>query len=661
MRRLPNRQICLDFHTSGFMKGVGSEFNKKQFQEALIEGHVNSITIFGKCHHGYHYFPTKIGTQHPGLTPGRDFTGELMAACHEIGVYAPLYLTLGWSQLDAKEHPEWVARNKDGSYQGYFYNFSAKPEDEKPESSWVHLCSAGKYRDYLYEMTKEACERYRRLDGVLFDIVYIYDVCYCDSCTKGMRKMGLDPAVEADAKNYYQVQKKITVDGLATIVKAYHPDAMIFYNSGGAEIHMPQWHYANTHFELEDLPTVWGGYDKMPMRARYFARKGKDYLGMTGKFHRAWGEFGGYKTPEALKYECAAILANGARVDVGDQLHPSGKMEMETYRNIGKAYSYVEQIEDYCFDTKETAKLGVMASLDAAGNEAMAKLLLDCQIDFDVVHDETDLLQFDTVILPDNYRLSESMGKAFDQFVKQGGKVFMLGGSGLREDAEKFAFSVPFTYKGKSSFDKDYMELGEKAPEEIVSAPILCYNSAHVVEGEGEVHSFVREPYFSRTYGRYCSHFNTPYSEKRATYPGAIQNGNVLYASHELSRMYASYGVTYHRRYFKWLLRKLYHADCIEAKMPSQGRIHFVKREEQKQYVLHLLYASPVQRGGVSVLEDFPTLRDIEVKVHVPETIGKVELVPQQVEIPFEKTEDGYRVIVPEVKAHQMVVMYFQD
>lgn len=661
MRRLSARQVHLDFHTSEYMENVGSKFDKKQFQEALLTGHVNSVTVFGKCHHGYYYYPTNVGVMHPGLEPGKDLVGEMMEACHEIGVYAPLYLTLGWSALDVKEHPEWISRNKDGSYRGVHYDFSAKDEEEKPEVSWVNLCSAGGYREYLYEMTKEACDRYNRLDGVFYDIVFIDDVCYCDHCVSEMRKMGLNPSIEADAKKYYQIQKKITLDGLCAIIKEKHPDASIFFNSGGAEIHMPQWHYASTHYEMEDLPTVWGGYDKMPVRARYFARLGKDYLGMTGKFHRGWGEFGGYKTPEALKFECATMLANGARVSIGDQLHPLGKMDMDTYRNIGKAYSYVEEIEEYCFDTKETAKLGIMVSLNEDRNVAMAKLLLDCQIDFDVVHDEVDLLRFDTVILPDNYRLNDSMGKAFDTYVKHGGKVFMLGGSGLKEDVDEFAFSVPFRYMGRSIYDKDYFELAGEKSEELLSSPILCYSSAHKIEGEGKVYSFVREPYFSRTYGKYCSHYNTPYRDEHATYPGSIQNGNILYVSHELSKMYADYGVTYHRRYFKWLLRKLYQANSIEVEMPSQGRVHFVKREEEKQYVLHLLYASPVQRGGVSVLEDFPTLRNIKVKVHVPEVIKKIVLMPQNVEIPFELDEEVYNVVIPEMTGHQMVLLYYQN
>lgn len=658
-RRLSTRQVHLDFHTSEFMENVGSRFDKKQFQEALKTGHVNSITIFGKCHHGYFYYPTEVGTVHPGLEPGRDLAGEMMDACHEIGVYAPLYLTVGFSVLDAREHPEWITRHKDGTFYGENFDFSASADAPKPECSWEHLCTAGGYRDYLCAMTREAVDRYDRLDGIFYDIIFQDDVCYCDACVKGMRQMGLDPTVEADAKKYYQIQKKITLDALREILFAKFPGASIFFNSGGAEIHKPQWHYASTHFEMEDLPTVWGGYDKLPLRARYFAGLGKDYLGMTGKFHRAWGEFGGFKTPEALKFECASMLSNGACVSIGDQLHPLGMIDMETYKNIGQAYSYVEQIEPYCFDTKETAKLGVLVSTDALSNNAMAKLLLDCQIDFDVVHGETDLMRFDTVIIPDRYRLNESWGNAFNTYLAQGGKVLILGGGALKEDDDAFAFAVPFQYEGKSVYDKDFFELGANAPDDIVSSPILCYTSAHRVSGEGMVLAGVREPYFSRTYEKFCSHYNTPYRDISADYPGAVQNGNILYAAHELSRMYLDYGVVYHRRYFQWLLRKLYQADCVKVNLPSRARVHFVKREEQNQYVLHLLYATPMKRGGVEVLEDFPTLYQTEVLISVPEEIKKVTLIPQNTEIPFEKIGEEYKILIPEITGHQMAVLEF--
>ena len=172
-RRLSTRQVHLDFHTSEFMENVGSRFDKKQFQEALKTGHVNSITIFGKCHHGYFYYPTEVGTVHPGLEPGRDLAGEMMDACHEIGVYAPLYLTVGFSVLDAREHPEWITRHKDGTFYGENFDFSASADTPKPECSWEHLCTAGGYREYLCEMTREAVGSFGQTSIFLFYGQYI--------------------------------------------------------------------------------------------------------------------------------------------------------------------------------------------------------------------------------------------------------------------------------------------------------------------------------------------------------------------------------------------------------------------------------------------------------------------------------------------------------
>lgn len=658
MRKLPTRQVHLDFHTSEWIQGIGARFDKTKFQKALQEGHINSITVFGKCHHGYCYYPTQIGTMHPGLAPERDFVGELMDACHEIGVAAPLYLPIEWSALDAQTHPEWVRREADGSMCGKNYDPSQPPEAERPECSWLRLCTAGGYRQHLWEITEEVCSRYARLDGLFFDIALLGEACYCEHCVKGMLEAGLDPHKPEDAQSYYQQQKKITMDGLVSILHCHHPRASVFFNSGGADILKPQWHYLSTHYEMEDLPTVWGGYDKLPMRARYFHNLGKDYLGMTGKFHRGWGEFGGYKTPEALTYECAAMLANGASVSVGDQMHPDGEMDEETYRLIGKAYSYVEQIEEYCFDTEETAKLGVFVSDDKLVNEGMAKLLLDCHMDFDVVMPEDSLSRFTTVILPDRLRLDAAMGERLDRFVSRGGKVLMLGGSGLKPAQDSFAFQVPFDYWGKSQYDKDFFQITEKT-ESIVSSPILCYSSAHKVSGEGQVYANVFEPYFSRTYGKYCSHYNTPYTRNTADYPGAIQQRNVLYIAHELALMYAEYGAVYHREYFRWLLKKLYDDSCVQLKFPSQGRIHLVKRETEKQYVLHLLYGPVVQRGQVSVLEDFPVLTDIPVKLTVPETITGAMLVPQMQQLPLHREAENFFVVIPQMKAHQMVVFHY--
>jgi hypothetical protein len=66
---------------------------------------------------------------------------------------------------------------------------------------------------------------------------------------------------------------------------------------------------------------------------------------MTGKFHYNSGEVGGYKVPDALLYECGAMLAHGAGCSIGDHLHPTAAIDRSTMTIIERAYAWIEAPE----------------------------------------------------------------------------------------------------------------------------------------------------------------------------------------------------------------------------------------------------------------------------------------------------------------------------
>jgi len=53
MKSLPFRQVYLDFHTSPHIPDVGIDFDRQEFVDTLQAGHINSVTVFAKCHHGW--------------------------------------------------------------------------------------------------------------------------------------------------------------------------------------------------------------------------------------------------------------------------------------------------------------------------------------------------------------------------------------------------------------------------------------------------------------------------------------------------------------------------------------------------------------------------------------------------------------------------------
>ena len=56
-----------DFHIPGETAGVGGNFDGMSYCASLKAHSVESIVMLGKCHYGLSYYPTEIGTVHPGL------------------------------------------------------------------------------------------------------------------------------------------------------------------------------------------------------------------------------------------------------------------------------------------------------------------------------------------------------------------------------------------------------------------------------------------------------------------------------------------------------------------------------------------------------------------------------------------------------------------
>jgi len=656
----PSRQVHLDFHTSEHIPGIGSRFHKEQWQQALQLGRVNLINIFAKGHHGWSYYPTQIGHVHPHLD--FDLLGSQIAACHEIGVRAPIYFTVGWSANDAEEHPEWCLRDEDGSIHAGSWDWSAGPETPKPTFSWKSLCVGTPYHDLIRAQTEELCRMYD-VDGLWYDIYQVTGGCYCEYCQRGMRERGLDPSNPDDAMQYRVDTVRAHADDLRELVLSYHPEASVYFN-GITTLDRPmnlkhRLFEVNTKNDLEDLPTTWGGYDKLPIRARFFSKMGKPAVAMSGKFHTSWGEFGGFKDPEAIRAEAAAMIAFGVCCNFGDQLHPCGEMDLETYRNIGHAYKYVEQIEEYGIGGQPLASLGLWLTGSLAHDEGAARMLLEEQVDFDTVGPTADLAAYEVIVIPSRPCLSSQDAAMLQAYVDQGGKLLVMGAGALDAAQGAFVLDVGARYIGPGQFDVDYTVVGDELAEGLVRSPFLNYASALRVEPqEGTlVLAALREPYFSRTYGHYCGHQNTPYQLENAPHPAAIRHGNVITLLHGLDELYYRHGAKVHRQLFINALRQLHTRPMIAVNLPSAGRVSLLAQPEQGRYVAHLLYAAPMQRGRCLVLEDLPTLRDVSVTVRLPQMPQQAYLVPVNTPLPCTIGADGTATVtVPEFSCHCAVV-----
>lgn len=648
MNVLP-RRVHLDFHTSPLIGKIGEKFDKADFQKKLLLGKVQSITLFAKCHHGYTYYPSQVGKMHPHLT--FDLLGEQIAACREIGVKTPIYIPVGWSNTDAEEHPEWLQyefetkRVKDNHF-----DKNAPADAPIPESCWVNLCPSGEYLDSLVRLTKEVCERYAPVDGLFYDICFFDNACVCPRCVRGMKEAGLDPENRADAEKYFTLTRIKMMETLTAAVRSFQPEASVFFN-GSCVNYRDEYLAFQTHYEIEELPTENGAYDRIHLAAKRLQKYGKEIIGMTGKFQESWGEFGGYKNPEALKIECAACLSEGAGVSVGDQMYPFGILDESTYKNIGFAFSYVEQLEKYCFPSVSRADVGVFLAENERANEGANAVLLENQIDYDIVWEGSDFSRYCCLILPDCVRVSPALAAKLKTFHRNGGKLIFSGSSICGTD-------LGINYIGKTSFDVNYIKPKFNFP---IKSPFLVYKGAHRVHSGLAVAAELEEPFFSRTYGHYCSHKNTPNSGMTADYPAMIEGDGLIYFAHEIFTDYADHGAYYTREYIGYALKTACEKRALKVSgLGSIGRAKIRENPEKNVYLLHLFYAPVIKRGKVFVIEDLPVIDGVEVRFRADKRIRNVRSFPQENILDFKSDGNTVSFRVDGLKGHQLILMEYE-
>ncbi|RUT39636.1 beta-galactosidase [Paenibacillus anaericanus] len=656
------RQVHLDFHTSEAIEGIGSGFSKQQFQEMLKIGHVDSITIFSKCHHGWAYHPTSANEMHPHLS--FDLLGAQIEAAHEIGVKTPVYLSAGLDEKLARRYPQWLIRNEQEQL-NWVSNFMTP--------GYHQFCMNTPYLDILAQQVEEVVKNYDA-DGIFLDIVGVRE-CYCQYCITDIRKQGSDPRNIQDMRKMWEETYTRYATRMNETVHAIKPGLPVFHNSSHVDRGRRDLAHLNTHLELESLPTGGWGYDHFPLSARYAQTLGMDFLGMTGKFHTSWGEFGGYKHPNALRYEAALSLANGARCSIGDQLHPGGMMDIATYSLIGEAYREVEEKEDWCRDTTSIADIALL-SLEATTWEAgyedielrnrydhdtgAVRILLEGNYLFDVVDMQVDLAKYKVVILPDAILITETMKAKLADFLATGGKVLATGRSGLSSDGTRFELDLGVEWQGVSTFNPSYFRPDFELPS-LRTASFVIYTEGQnaVSTPEGIVLGHKENSYFNRDLFTFCSHQHTP-SDLQEAGVGMAEGSDGIYIAWNVFEDYAVKGSLPVKEIVCYALDRLLENKTLVTNLPAQGVATLQVQTASNRWVNHLLYASPVRRGkGVEVIEDLPTLMNTEVTIAATEQVKDVYLAPQNVKLPFSQVDGHVTYTIPLWSCHQMVVLQF--
>jgi hypothetical protein len=608
------RQVHLDFHTSPFINDVGSEFDAKEFALTLKRSHVNSVTIFARCHHGLCYYPSKVGTVHPALGK-RDLLGEMITALHREGIRCPIYTTVAWDEDVAQRFPQWRMMKADGTFARCGNADHTKPRHPGGWrfNDWLNP----EYQDFLEQHTRELCANYE-VDGLFYDIVFFdYLAHYSPACMDFRRKKGFEAA---DAETFIRFQSAAQgafAARFSKLVKGLAPQATVFFNSGfdvavdgtGGRVRAK---YCS-HIEIESLPSGFWGYYHFPRLARGAGRWGKPWLGMTGRFQKMWGDFGGIKPQPALEFECFRSQALGGANSVGDQLPPRGRLDSAAYELIGSVFAQCEAAEPFYAGSRDLLQVGVLSANHPAINggqtsksdEGAVQMCEESHYDVSLLDDQNDLKPFELLILPDDTVITPKLYPKLKAFHAAGGQLILSHRAGRDARGEWALDFLPLSFAGVVEKFPSFWRARKAFWSELSASDRVVYSQGlNVVQGAGvEVLVDRVLPYFKRTDLTFSSHFQTPPVAKADRHPAVVAGKGFVYFADPIFREYREVGNIAVRDVWRRVVEQRIGAAPYGAGLPTT--VLCVPRRRGVDLLITLLHYVPLRKAlELDVLEE---------------------------------------------------------
>lgn len=612
---LPLRQVHLDFHTSPHIPDVATEFDPVALARTLKRAHVGSVTIFAKCHHGMCYYPTKTGRGHPAIGD-RDLLGEMIEALHREGLRAPIYTTVAWEEDVADRFPQWRQMHADGT-------FARAANADHTQAShpggwrfneWI---DPG-YQDYIEAHIRELCARYP-VDGLFFDILFhAPHAHHSEAALRFRADHDLTAEDTATFRRFEALAQEHFCARFSRLIRGLAPAATLFYNAGldpmvAAGTGGRARHDHMTHFEIESLPSGFWGYYHFPRLARSVRHWGRPWLGMTGRFQKMWGDFGGIKPQAALEYECFRTQALGGGNSVGDQLPPRGRLDPAAYELIGAVFAQCAAAEPFYAGSEALRHLGLVTAchpdrdLDRSkcSDEGTVQMCEETHYEIAVLDDHDDLTPFAALILPDATVITPTLLPKLRRYYENGGRLILSHHAGRDARGHWALDFLPLTFAGDTEkFPTYWRPRPTFWSERAASDRVIYAQGANVIPGSGtEILVDRVPPYFRRTDLTFCSHFQAPPVAQPDPHPAVVAGERFVYFADPIFLEYRRSGNLIARDIWQRILRSLVGPPPVGDGLPTT--IASTSRRRGDDLLVTLLHYIPLRKAlEIDVIEE---------------------------------------------------------
>jgi len=620
------RMLHFDFHTSAEIEDFGKNLNPAEIAQMFKDANAEYINFFARCNKGHSYYPTKVGIPHPYLNG--DLLGEMIKECHARGLGITAYANGVLNHAVLMKKPEWCKQSKDGN------TFVCKVEED------LHFyrqgCFNTPYREHLIAEIREMLSY--DPDGIFIDCL-LPEKCYCPECRKKMAELGID--IDND-KEVFKYACDVLLELFAEIKSIIPEGKRLFLNSYPYE--------AVSHFmtqaELECLPTDGWGYEYFMAQAPYYRNLSDDALYMSGCFVDGWGDLGGKKEMASVENDIYDALTYGYSPAVSDHIHPRDGLDMDFYRELGKRYAFVKELEKWTEGTKIYAEVGVLRNKvthknidskmeDGSGDRGVARMLAELKICFDVINEDLDFSKYKLLILPDNIEITEKLEKKLADFkgaVLSSGKSIKEGGIWSHIDEFCDDTNTHGFYKWN---DKVYGMYG--CGIRMKSKYSVC---DHI------------EPYFNAEYFNNDFHYYIP-PKDCVGYSAVAKCGKYAHIAFNVFSAYLQHGAIFHKKLVDELITELMGERMIKTSLPSTSRVSLAVGENT---VLHTKVTFPEIRGTRGIIEEHITVP----AGHTVEVLGeyrKVFTLPEMKKVKAKKKDGKTVITLPEITGYKAFLL----
>ena len=635
--------LFYDNHTHMENPDTGKNFDPEYFTDQAKRCGVDYIAFHARCNTGMAYYNTKIGTRHPSLT--YDLFGKLAECCKKKDISLVAYLNGGISTMELVKHREW---------QTHYFPGESRYGTIDPFS--ITACYNSPFRDHLLSMIKEVASNYP-VQGFFIDCMINYP-CICPTCVGMMKEQNIDYNDLQEVKRFSKESVLRLCGEISAAVREIIPDPMLYFNGplfGDAR-------NFDTFFDCECLPTAEWGYEYLPTMAHYIRniKPGSQVLNMTGRFYD-WGDFGGLRPAESLKYDLIYGMAHGMRPNIGGHFHPRGDKDQAVFDRIFEVYSELRKYDEFLYDAVNLTDTAVVYSADdrflrtSKSMRSAVRMLEELKIQFDVViaDSEKEWNQYKLLILPEDVEISPILAERIKEHIARGGAFFTCGDSAAKE----FSSELGVKYQGGSGMDPVYFNMNKDYSDGLDDMFLSLYAnacSAEVTSGKGA--SRLVKPYYNRQWtGTHAIFYIPPQEETQM--PFVVTNGSCVWCAGDIFSGYATRGALHLRDIVRNIIFSLLKNPLVKVgKLPACSRV--VVNEKNDILNVSIIAYSPEQRAQAMTVEDPFAVVNGSLKVLTAEKkITEVLLAPDMTPVEFSQDGDYTEIKLPVFEGYALVIL----